>query len=93
VQRGVAEVVRSVLVDPERRAQDGRRGRVVGERRVVQPGAAAAVRRVHIRAALHEACQVVPLPVLIPKQLGLGFNKTGQHLCLQFHPLFKAVCS
>jgi hypothetical protein len=25
-----------------------------------------------------------PLPVLIPKQLGLGYNKTGQHLCFAF---------
>jgi hypothetical protein len=26
-------------------------------------------------------CPVLPLPVLIPKRLGLGFNKTRQHLC------------
>jgi hypothetical protein len=26
----------------------------------------------------------LPRPVLIPKQLGLGFNKTSQQLCFQF---------
>jgi hypothetical protein len=27
---------------------------------------------------------VLPLPVLIPKQLGLGFNKTSSNVCFQF---------
>jgi hypothetical protein len=26
----------------------------------------------------------LPRPVLIPKQLGWGFNKTSQQLCFQF---------
>jgi hypothetical protein len=37
---------------------------------------------------LHPSCeiQVLPRPVLIPKQLGLGFNKPSQQLCFQFQP-------
>jgi hypothetical protein len=27
-------------------------------------------------------CQILPLPIYIPKQLGLGFNKTNQQLLL-----------
>ena len=39
--------------------------------------------------ALPRRCQILPRPVLprpvfIPKQLGLGFNKTCQQLCFQF---------
>ena len=34
--------------------------------------------------ALCAACQMLPRPVLTPKQLGLGFNKTNQQLCVQF---------
>jgi hypothetical protein len=36
-------------------------------------------------------CQLfLPRPVLIPKQLGLGFNKTGQQRCFQLpNPVFK----
>jgi hypothetical protein len=43
--------------------------------------------------ALRRHCQILPLPtlplpVLIPKQLGLGVNKTGQQLCFQQKLLF-----
>jgi hypothetical protein len=30
-----------------------------------------------------------PLPMLIPKQLGVGFNETGQHLCFEFQRTLK----
>jgi hypothetical protein len=35
-------------------------------------------RRGERKQALRERCQVLPVPVLTPKQLGLGFNKTCQ---------------
>jgi hypothetical protein len=36
-------------------------------------------------ASAAELCQILPRPVPIPKQLGLGVNKTCQQLCFQFN--------
>jgi hypothetical protein len=45
--------------------------------------ASAAVRRRGVgAAAVVMMCQILPLPIYIPKQLGLRFNKINQQLLL-----------
>jgi hypothetical protein len=44
----------------------------------------------HVAAPMSASCPTnqtreIPLPVSIPKQLGLGFNKTGQQRCFELN--------